>query len=88
MRELRGVRGEHLTSSWTAHGVALLCVVACLFGCSKSPLDDLPDTVSYEPSAEVPTQKYSTTYQPVEVLETNQPDQNFESNEPVQAGDN
>ena len=53
--------------------------------CSSSPLDDLPDSISHEPSGEAPTQKNSTTYQPTDVVESNEPSSSNESGEPSQA---
>ena len=87
MREVRSLRTEGSLSRYVARGATLL-LVGCLMGCSESPYEPLPKTVTYEPADEVPTQKHSTTYQPVDVVETNQPNSSAESNEPVQAGDN
>lgn len=67
-------------------GYVAACLLAGLlcFGCSDDPLDDLPDSLSHEPSDEIPTQKNSTTYEPVAGVESTEPGVSNESSEPDQ----
>ena len=67
-------------------GTAIALSSALFLGCSSSLLDELPDSISHEPSDEAPTQKNSTTYQPNDFVESTEPDSSYESDEPSQAG--
>jgi hypothetical protein len=55
--------------------LALLLAVVSLTACSGSQFSDLPDTFTYEPSEDSPTQKYSTTYQPNDNNLSSEPNQ-------------
>jgi len=55
--------------------LALLLAAASLTACSDSQFSDLPDTFTYEPSEDTPTQKYSTTYQPNDNKLSSEPNQ-------------
>ena len=84
-------------TSWR-HLAAAVALVLLLGACSESQTsdlpDDLPDTITHEPSAETPQQKHSTTYEPNqnnETIESIEPDlsnEAIESDEPSQGDDN
>lgn len=67
------------------YAATLVLSGSLVLGCSSSALEDLPDSISHEPSGDAPTQKNSTTYEPIDVVESNEPSSSNESGEPSQA---